>query len=209
MENEDIIKKLEPKTKKLFEIALPYLEKGTPGTIEHVYDLINELIDFKSNKIKIDLTILLPLAILHDIGHYAILPEHFHYLTGPAKIKNSKLIHMLTGAKIAKELLEKIDYDKNKTKEIVEIISIHDFDQLEGVDTSVFDTENKKIFHDFDRIGQFNEERMKIFIKNFVKDKEQLKKIKETISKTKESLFFEEFKKIAEERMKNIEHLIK
>jgi|GEM_PF-765063 len=209
MKNKEIIKKLEPKIKKLFEIALPYLEQGTPGTIEHVYDLINEVTNFKSDKIKIDSSILLPLAILHDIGHYAILPEHFPYLTGPAKIKNSKLIHMLTGAKIAKELLEEVGYDKAKSKEIIEIISVHDFDQLEGVDMAVFDTENKRIFHDFDRIGQFNEERMKIFIKNFVKDEKQLKKIKETISQTKEGLFFEEFKEIAEERMKKIEHMIK
>jgi hypothetical protein len=207
MNRDELVKKLNPKIKKILEISLPLLEQGTPGSVNHAYDLIGEMLSFKSDKLKVDIDILLPLAILHDIGHAAILPEHFSLLTGPVKIKNSKLIHMLTGAKIAKDILEKVGYDHAKSKEIIDIIAIHDYDQLEGVDADAFNTHNKKLFHDFDRLDSFNPARMKAYTKSFVKDNSQFEKVINTIMKIKDNFFFDEFKKLAEKRADNIKNM--
>jgi hypothetical protein len=207
MDRDEAVRSLNPKVKKILDISLPLLEQGTPGSVDHAYDLIGEMLSFRSSKLKVDLDIMLPLAILHDIGHAAILPEHFSLLTGPVKIKNSKLIHMLTGAKIAKEILGQIGYDEAKSKEIVGIIAMHDYDQLEGVDANAFNTYNKKLFHDFDRLEGFNPVRMKAYTKNFVKDPSQFEKVINNIMKTKDNLFFDEFKSLAEERAGNIKHL--
>ena len=63
---------------------------------------------------------------MHDIGHSSILPEHFRYITGKDKVLNGKLVHMLVGAKIARDILVSIQYDEKKSDEIVEIISMHE-----------------------------------------------------------------------------------
>jgi len=75
-------------------------------------------------------------------------------VTGPKKIVNAKLVHMLAGAKIAKDILDSVGYDKKKTKEVVDIITINDFDQLKDVEwKKVYDTPNKKFFHDMDALA--------------------------------------------------------
>ena len=123
---------LPKKYKILWQKCLPILLKCRPGDDQHAAETVKLMANY-SGKLKFDKPVLIPVAMMHDIGHAAILEQHFKYITGPEKIVNGKLVHMLTGAKIARELLKSINYDKKKTAEIVEIISIHEFDQLTGV----------------------------------------------------------------------------
>lgn len=195
------IKDLPEKYARIWEKASDLLKKGRADDYNHAIEVIEFILDYKGN-LKIDKDILIPLAIMHDIGHSAILPEHFKHIAGPEKIINGKLVHMLAGAKIAKDILESVGYDKEKTKEIVEIISIHDFDQLKDIDiTKVYDSENKKIFHDIDCLDRYTETRLKD-ISGRYPDKNKLFAMLRELSN---NFFFPEIKKIALERLKELE----
>lgn len=108
---------------------------------------------------------------------------------------------MLVGAKIAKDILISVKYDPNKINEIVEIISMHDADQLENTDVmKIYDSRNKKMFHDIDCMDRYNTERLKKMSKT-LSDKD---KIFMMLKNGLESFFYPEFKKIAEERYKEM-----
>jgi HD superfamily phosphodiesterase len=132
--------------------AVPYLEKCRNGDLMHSQKAAEEVYRLGENE-KWDMDVLIPVAIFHDIGHSVILPEHFRLISGPNKEDNAKLVHMLTGSKIDNDVLKSIDYPQDKIEKIVEIISIHD-----KKDKSLFDTIEKQIFHDVDRLDRFSED---------------------------------------------------
>ncbi len=142
--------KIPKKYYKIWEEAVPYLEKCRSGDLEHCARIAEEVFRLGGDK-NLDLDVLIPVAIFHDIGHSVILPEHFYLISGPKKEQNSKLVHMLTGAKIAKDILTKIAYPADKIKKIVDLIAIHD-----NQDRSLFDSEEKIFFHDLDRLDRFS-----------------------------------------------------
>ena len=207
MTDAKIIDKLDPKHREIFDQALPYLEEGRPGDIEHVYFLLEQIISFRSDRIPVDLDILVPTAIFHDIGHSAVLPEHFVHLTGQKKIRNGKLVHMLTGAKIAKDVLAHVGYDKAKSDEIVGIVAVHDADQVDGMGMECYDTENKKIFHDFDRLGIMEPDRFKIMLEKFTSN-DNFEKLRNELDKLSSSFFFDELQKLSDSRKSEIIALI-
>lgn len=160
------IENLPEKYKKLWDKCLPIFQSGRPGDDTHAVEVAEFVINC-GNK-DIDLDVLIPVAIMHDIGHAGILPEHIKYISGGQRLANAKLTHMLVGAKMAKDILKSVNYDKNKIEEIVDMISMHDADQLEGTNISeVYNTQNKRIFHDIDCMDRYNLERMKKMTKLF------------------------------------------
>ncbi|MCD6085587.1 HD domain-containing protein [bacterium] len=186
------------KYKKIWERAEPLLKKCRPGDLIHAKQTAELVYNFIKTHKKGDMDILIPVAIFHDIGHAAILPEHFEKISGLKKLPNSKLVHMLTGAKIAKEILTKIKYPKSKTKEIIEIISIHDMEEPKW-----FDTKNKKIFRDLDHLDRFSKKRFKTILNltNWTP-----KQLIEYLKKKEIPFFFNrEIKEIAEEMLKERE----
>lgn len=194
------IKNLPEKHQILWEKCLPLLKLGRPGDDEHAKEVVEFILSYKG-ELFLDKDILIPAAIMHDIGHSAILPEHFKYVTGPEKIKNGKLVHMLAGAKIANDILSSLNYDSEKIAEIVEIISIHDSDQLENVDLEKkYDSENKKLFHDFDCLDRYTEKRLKS-ISSIYKDREELLKV---INGMIKDFFYEEFRNMAKTKMNEL-----
>jgi len=190
------IRNLPTKYLEIWQKCMPLLMNGRPGDDAHAVEVAEFILNCGKNDI--DLDILIPTAIMHDIGHSAILPEHFKYITGQEKVANGKLVHMLAGAKIAKDVLNSLKYDTAKTTEIVDIISMHDADQLEKTDIKkVYNSENKKIFHDIDCMDRYNAERLKKMSKSFT-DKHLMFSILDNGLKT---FFYPEFRKIAESKM--------
>jgi len=108
------IKNLPNKYLELWQKCLPILQKGRPGDDTHSVEVAEFILNCKKKNLNLD--ILIPTAIMHDIGHSAILPEHFKYITGQEKVKNGKLVHMLAGAKIAKDILDSLQYDPKKNR---------------------------------------------------------------------------------------------
>lgn len=192
--------KIPSKYQKIFKKCSPLLKKGRPDDYGHAQEVVDFILDYRG-KINLDKDILIPAAIMHDIGHSAILPKHFEYIAGPDKIVNGKLVHMLAGAKIANDILNSVKYDKNKIQEIVDIISIHDFDQLSSVDFKKFyDTENKKVFHDIDSLDRYTTKRIKAVLGRW-KDRNKIMNI---LNECLKLFFFDEFRKIAQEKLKKL-----
>ncbi len=177
----------------IWEKAVPFLEKCRSGDLLHSQKTAEEVFRLSKGE-KWDIDVLIPVAIFHDIGHSAILSEHFSLISGPNKEENSKLVHMLTGAKIAKDILKSIKYPNNKIKKIVEIISIHD-----KKDKSLFNTIEKKNFHDIDRLDRFSEDGIKMGKKEFGLNPDQvIKLLKEQLLS---EIISENFKKIAKNNL--------
>jgi hypothetical protein len=103
---------------KIWELAQPYYEQGRPMDIAHIKWMMRDAF-LVCQMEKIDDSLLLPLVILHDVG-YAKVPKD-----NPFNLDLRKA-HMEEGAKIAKEILEKVDYPKDKVEKIVYYVSVHD-----------------------------------------------------------------------------------
>ena len=195
---------LPEKYKGLWEKVLPLLKQGRLGDDVHALEVAKFIVGYKGD-LKLDFDILIPLAIMHDIGHVAICPEHFKFITGEAKLINGKLVHMLAGAKIAKDILEEVGYDKARTDEIVDIISIHDADQLKEVDKEKFyDTENKRLFHDIDSLDRFTKQRLKSIGKLF--PSKSRKELIEILAGTLNEFFYDEFRDLARENLEELKN---
>lgn len=191
---------LPQKFKIIWRKCKPFLKKGRPDDLTHAHETTSFILNYKGN-IKLDKDILIPTAMMHDVGHAAILPEHFKYVTGPEKIVNGKIVHMLSGAKIAQDILYAVNYDKKKTKEIVDIISIHDFDQLKFININkAYNSRNKKVFHDIDSLDRYTAKRIDN-ISSIYKDKDKLLNLLEEFL---DLFFYKEFRIIAEQRLKEL-----
>lgn len=103
---------------KLWGLAKPYYEKGRPMDVDHIEWMMQEALSV-CKKENIDDSLLLPLVILHDVV-YAEVPKG-----NPFNLDLRKA-HMKASGKIAKEILEKLNYSKNKTEKIVYYVSVHD-----------------------------------------------------------------------------------
>ena len=197
-------KELPTKYKIVYEQVLPFLEGGRPGDVEHALEVARAVLEYGSKIDKIDFDVLVPVALMHDIGHYAILPEHFHYVTGGKKLPNGKLVHMLAGAKIARDILAKLNFSEEKSKEIVEIIAMHDMDQMKyGISdiNDVFNTPNKRFFHDVDSLDRFSFKRLKKFEKLFP-DKTLSEIMDYVVEQT--TFFYPEIEEVAKMKLKEV-----
>ena len=176
------------------------MEKGRPDDLEHTQALVNSVQEY-AERYDLEASVFIPVAMLHDCGHSAILPEHFKYITGSEKVSNGKLVHMLTGAKIAHDFLQELNYDQIKIQEIVEIISTHDFDQLNGADLEkVYNSENKRLFHDLDSLDRYTPLRLKNALSRY-SSKEQLLSL---LEKELVHFFHPELRRVAENNLEQL-----
>lgn len=180
------------KYQKIWGKAVPYLKDCRKGELEHCQNIAEEVYKNATGK-KWDLDVLIPLAILHDVGHAAVLPQHFYLISGPKKEENSKLVHMLTGAKIAHDILTEIDWPEAKVKEIVDIISIHD-----NKDKTLLDTEEKKVFNDIDKLDRYRIDGYELTKKEFGVDDKQAYVM---LTKFLDQIVLPENRKIAEDSL--------
>ncbi len=104
--------------KKLWRLAKPYYKKGRPTDIDHIeWMMKNAILVCKQENI--DDSLLLPLVILHDIGYSEISKRNSFDL-------DVRKAHMKAGAEIARKILIKIKYQKDKIEKIVYYVSVHD-----------------------------------------------------------------------------------
>jgi hypothetical protein len=103
----------------------------------------------------------IPAIILHDVG-WKEIPEDLQLkFFGPNKVSSdSYRKHEVGGARIAKGILEKVDYDGDRIDEIIEIIEGHD-SREEALSL------NDKIVKDADKLWRYSEEGFLTDIKRF------------------------------------------
>lgn len=129
----------------LFAMAKPYLgvmqnEMHTVGVIEFALELLHEAGG--------DRKVVIPAAILHDVG-WSEVPEEICLIARTPKGDPELVkIHETKGAAIAKKILTAVVFDNALTEEIVDIIDGHDTrkDAL---------SINDKIVKDADKLTRF------------------------------------------------------
>ena len=128
--------------KKIVKLAEPFYKKGRSGDLVHIGWISKKLFDLKPTieKKGHDFDITYALAILHDVG-YSKMPKGYN----PYDLKIRKA-HSKESSKIAKVILEKVNFPKSKRKKTLWLIEHHD-DWAFG--KSLEDPE-WRIFTDFD-----------------------------------------------------------
>lgn len=111
----------------IWDLALPYLEKGLrKNLITHTKEVVNAmeiLLKYEGG----DENLLVPCAILHDIG-WSKVPKEIqkNWRNKEDKIKGEKL-HIEYPQPIIKEILEKLNYPLIQINKITEIVKAHKF----------------------------------------------------------------------------------
>ena len=104
----------------ILKLATPYYEKGRIYDLDQIDWMIKQA-DLLADKLNLDQDILMPLIILHDVG-YAFVDEKNPHI----KSQEIKRIHLREGTKIAKEILESVNYPPQLSEQIVHLVSVHD-----------------------------------------------------------------------------------
>ncbi|GAK56770.1 HD domain protein [Candidatus Vecturithrix granuli] len=157
-----------PEFKKIWRLAIPFLQKCRPGDLLHTVVAIRHLEEIIQGEGEgIDEDILMPAIILHDIG-WSRCPEElvknfFTDVKDADTKKELRIQHMEVGAILSRDVLEQVHWDHTKIKKIVSIIAKHDIpDQM----TSPMD----KIVFDADFSWRYSSEGFYLDLSRFVKD---------------------------------------
>jgi hypothetical protein len=105
----------------------PFLDNGRPGDYEHTLRAVGygkELLNHEEG----EEGIVIPTLYLHDIGWGKVDFQDFINIASPSRKKDAASVglHMKRGARLAKQVLEELDYGEEMTQAIVSIIAVHD-----------------------------------------------------------------------------------
>jgi HD superfamily phosphodiesterase len=115
---------MKPVFEKIRQLALPFLNTRHNDVHTDISILLAfELLEREGG----DEDIVIPAIILHDTG-WKRVPADLHLKAFGPNASNTELnrLHEVEGAKIAEDILRKLNYDADKTRDIVEIIAGHD-----------------------------------------------------------------------------------
>ena len=119
--------------KEILNLAAPYNDKrDDKGHAETVANFAAKLLETEEG----DESIVIPAAILHDIGWSQMIEEERFFIfnnkiTKEMEMASNKKVdvrvkHELLGAKLAQELLQKVNFDQNKINKVLDVIIGHD-----------------------------------------------------------------------------------
>lgn len=128
---------------KIWELAKTYYQQGRTYDIPQI-EWMTKQADRIAETENLDKKLLLPLVILHDVGYSVVGQKNPHI-----KDKETKIIHMKEGAKIAEGVLKEIGYDQKLAEKIVYCISVHD-NWVLGDDKPFQESEEMALFNDLD-----------------------------------------------------------
>lgn len=112
---------MNPLYEKIWYKAKTYYLKSRPMDVAHIEWMMKQVEEVCKLE-NLDETILMPLAILHDVGYATLVnPVTANYYD-----KDIRRAHMKAGAEIAEQILKSVDYPEDKVKKIVEYVGIHD-----------------------------------------------------------------------------------
>ena len=115
---------MKPVFEKICQLTTPYLDTRH----NDVHTAVSTRLAFELLKREGgDEDIVIPAIILHDTG-WKRVPAELHLKAFGPKATNSELnrLHETEGVKIADEILQAVNYDRAKSKKILEIIDGHD-----------------------------------------------------------------------------------
>jgi len=110
----------------IWELAVPYLEKGTmKDFVLHTKNVV------KSMELLIggeggDPHILIPAAILHDVG-WSKIPQQMQTNSDLEKKREAQRLHLIYAEDIIKKILDQIGFGQDQISKIVDIVKAHKF----------------------------------------------------------------------------------
>ncbi len=78
------IKNLPEQYEALWQRCAPLLQKGRPDDEGHAKDTVEFVLNYQGD-LPFDPEVIIPVAMMHDIGHSALLPEHLKYVLAALK----------------------------------------------------------------------------------------------------------------------------
>jgi len=122
------------------------------------YDFAHRLLSFHPSA---EPDIVLPAVLLHDVG-WKMVPENKQRGAFGPEVKDREMqrFHETEGVRIAGEILHSLDYDKEKTAEILSIIDGHDTREQPL-------SLNDKLVKDADKLWRFTPYCVKIAYRHF------------------------------------------
>ena len=176
---------------KIWELAEPYLNTRDNNTHTRIsVRLAYQLLEKEAG----DPAIVIPAIILHDVGWKAIA-ENLHLEAFGPKATSPELnrVHEVEGVRIAKEILEQVQYDHKRIEEILRIIDGHD-SREEPLSL------NDKLVKDADKLSRYDKEMFHVDIRRYNHTyEEQLNRLR---SHLEEWFFTTSAKKIARKELK-------
>lgn len=114
------------KYQNIWELARPYLKKGVNKNFVIHTEGVVAAMELILKKEKGDPDILIPAAILHDVG-WANVPKRYQRTENKAdKLRGMKL-HIELAPEIIKKILQSAGYKTFRINEIIEIVQAHKF----------------------------------------------------------------------------------
>ena len=155
--------------------ATPFLKKGIKKDLVVHTKWVVKSMEMLLKKENGDKGILMPAAILHDMG-WSKVPLNLQKIRKGPKAKRALELHLKYCPPIAKKILDSFSYDQAKIKEIVDIILTHKFKNPRDL--------NKRLLIDADTLSD-------IFKEPFYEDVKQYKiTAKENLEIRKENKFY-------------------
>ncbi|MGD8226672.1 MAG: HD domain-containing protein [Desulfobacteraceae bacterium] len=144
--------------KEIWELAKPYLDTRDNEICTKIS------IEFRYKLLKAeggDEEVVIPAIMLHDVG-WKKVPEELQLKGFGPRVSLPELtkIHEGEGVKIAKHILEKVNYDSDKAEEILIIVGGHD---SRKEPTSL----NDKLVKDGDKLFRYTREYVDIYAEKF------------------------------------------
>jgi len=173
---------------KIWKLALPYLRKGRrKDYVLHSQGVVRAMQLLLEAK-KADEDILIPAAILHDVG-WSKVPVNIqkNWQKKENQIKGAEL-HLKHAPPIIREILKKVSYNPEKIEKIIDIVMAHKFQDPEELD--------KQLLIDADALSDAFKEQFESDLKSYQTTPENLYQFRK-----KNKFYNPEAKKIFEKEL--------
>jgi len=204
------IKGVSKKFNILWEAAERLLEQSEPREVAHTKDMIDAVLECRG-VLKYDLNIFLPLAMLHNIERVKVLKEYFNDVVITATLKDGKIVRLTPAENVIKNLSESVGISPANINEIISVFKVRKKAKMAEQKGEKFkakkfyNTDNKKLFHDFHLLSRFNRKEIKLMKSGF-SDKELFDKM---INIRFNLFFHDKLRIVAEDRFRAIEGIKK
>jgi len=171
---------------KIWRLATPYLKKGVrKNFIIHTLAVVRA-VKLILNKEKVDSEILLPAAILHDVG-WSKVPKYLQKSNNKKEQIIALKLHLKYSPAIIKKILVKLHYNKDNIKKVIDIVASHKFKNPKNI--------NKRILIDADNLSEAFKKSFENDLKFYLQTRQQLynyRKKNKFYTKTAKDIFIKE-----------------
>ena len=179
--------------KRIWALALPHLRKGVRKDFVLHTKAVSRALKLLLRREKGDEDILIPAAILHDVG-WSTVPVYLQKAKDEKRVKEAMHRHLEDSVPIIKDILAAVSFDKKRTNKVIEIVLAHKFRSPRNID--------KRLLIDADTLSDVFKEPFYTDAKQYNVDPDdfyQIRKKNTFYTQTARDIFRRELKKRARE----------